>query len=469
MHAVTLVFCVAGLALAATTTGAMASGAAQGPPAKPKTTPFTQCPPIGLDSGCEYVIDVTSANPAVPPNVVKDPAQPFFDGEDDVTVGVQNDSPVKLEKIHIGVPLSGDKLFALDGDGLCWTALKGEKPLGCPFDPHNTYAGPDTEVRPESGCNPPTSLAGCDAGTVTFPTPLGPGQYTYLSLESPPQNASLVAGAVNDTVSTTLTNLQTHESGVALAAAEPAAITDRATVNGLHGAEATGTVEYIVYSDPSCTKVAEMLGTKNVAGGMAEPSEPSSTNLPTNATYFLVAKYSGDVHNSPNSSGCGSETMSFGAPPPLTVPGSHGATLATLKLLGLHLNRKNGQITITAALPSAGLFTGDAVVRQGATLSRVTSVYAGAAKGCKHGFVNRHSRCVNNASVLYGFAARTVASPATYSLVIKPTKRVLTALRKGKKPLVAVMLTFQPIPSGTQLSAARTLVASINQATHHKH
>jgi hypothetical protein len=461
--------CVAVVGLAATAAGAAASGAAGGPPPASTSTPFHQCPAIGLDSSCGYLIDVTSPEPATP-TVVRDPGQPFFDGEDDVTIGVQNDSSVSLEKIHLGVPGSGDRLFALDGDGLCATALKGPKPAGCPFQVHDSYAGPDTELQPEAGCNPPSALTTCDAGIVKFPTPLAPGQYTYFSLEAPPPG-SLIAGPVNDIISTKLTDARTHESAVALAAPAPTPITDQATVKGVKGAIATGTMEYVLYSDPRCTKVAERLGTKNVSAGVAEPSEASSANLPTNAAYFWVAKYSGDGNNSANSSGCGAETMSFGAPPALSAPGSSGASLATLTVLGLHLNRSNGQITVTALLPSAGLLSADAVVRQGATLARVVSVYAGAAKSkkCKRGFVLRHGRCVNNASVLYGFASRTTATPGTYALVIKPTKRVLEDLRKGKKPLVTVLLTFQPIPSGTQLSAARTLTALVKQPKHHKH
>src|SRR6202035_1166780 len=82
---------------------ASATGSAQGPPAGPKSAPFTQCPAIGKDTSCEYLIDVTSTNPTVPPTVVADAHQSFFDGEDDVTVAVQNDTKAPLGSIHIGV------------------------------------------------------------------------------------------------------------------------------------------------------------------------------------------------------------------------------------------------------------------------------------------------------------------------------------------------------------------------------
>jgi hypothetical protein len=450
--------CASVLWLALTATGAAAtSGSAEGPPPGPKSPPFTQCPPVGADTACEYLIDVTSTNPAVPAVVVRDPNQPVYEGEDDVLVGIQNDTSIKLERIHIGVPGSGDALFALDGDGVCWEMLP-VKPSGCPFDLTINYDGPDAALQPES----------TDAGTVAFPTPLKPGQYTYFSLEAPPTRA-LVAGAVNDTVSTTLTNAQTHESGIALAAPAPVPVTDRATIKGPHGAEATGTVEYLLYSDPGCTKVVAALGTKRVEGGLAEPSDPSSTQLPSNSTYFWVAKYSGDVNNSANTSGCGSETMSFGTPPrPPVVPGRPRG--GSLRLLSLRFNASNGQITVTAPLPGAGTFSADAVVRHGATLARVTPLgFARAAKKCRRGSVARRGRCVNDAPVLYGAASLNASAAGTYTLVIKPSKRVLQALRKGKTLVVKVSVEFQPVANGAAVTNAQTLVAKLKRARHRKH
>jgi hypothetical protein len=194
----------AGALLAA---GAGASGSAQGPPAGPTSPPFTQCPAIGLDASCEYLIDVTSTS--VRPIVVQDATQHFYDGEDDVTVAVQNDTASPLGSVHIGVAESADQLFAFDGDGLCWGGIS-PRPAECPFSPL-TYDGPDTTLSPE----PP------DAGTVFFNTPLQPGQYTYFALEAR-RSGAIVAGAVNVLVTTTLESLSTHEPGDELSAPAPA-------------------------------------------------------------------------------------------------------------------------------------------------------------------------------------------------------------------------------------------------------
>ncbi|MGH2855749.1 MAG: hypothetical protein ACRDLF_16365, partial [Solirubrobacteraceae bacterium] len=66
------------LGLLAFAPGAAASGSPQGPPAGPTTPPFTQCPAIGEDTTCQYLIDVKSTTE--PPVIIEDPSQLFYDG-----------------------------------------------------------------------------------------------------------------------------------------------------------------------------------------------------------------------------------------------------------------------------------------------------------------------------------------------------------------------------------------------------
>ncbi len=145
----TFVFVAAGLAVLAP--AALASGSAEGPPAGPTTPPFTQCPAIGLDTSCEFLVDVTNANPASNPVILRDSSQSFYDGGDDVTVGVQNDSSAALGSIHLGVKGSSDDSFGFDGDGLCIPAdraLARRVPVrdaGGNIEDGWEYLGPDTE------------------------------------------------------------------------------------------------------------------------------------------------------------------------------------------------------------------------------------------------------------------------------------------------------------------------------------
>ncbi|HMD57389.1 MAG TPA: hypothetical protein VKG82_07965 [Solirubrobacteraceae bacterium] len=298
---------------AALATGAEASGSAQGPPAGPKSPPFTQCPAIGLDTTCQYLIDVTSTNPKEPPKILKDSSQTFYDGGDDVTVAVQNDTTSPLGSIHVGILESGDNVFGLDGDGLCSESIF-PKPEECPFGPSLEspfdYYGPDTSFAIES----------TDAGTVDFNTALAPGQFTYFTLEAPPSGTSIAAGAVNDTVATNLIpeNPSTEFVPEGVKLPSPGNVTDTARILGPKATgKATGKVEYLVYEDPECAGPAIQAGKKTVTAGEAEPSDKVGEKLANNKSYYWKVVYSGDVAgNEPAESVCGDEVMTFGTPTP---------------------------------------------------------------------------------------------------------------------------------------------------------
>ncbi len=334
-----------GLGPAASTAGA--SGSAQGPPPGPTAPPFFQCPAIGMDTTCQYLIDVIDTNPAVAPHILKDASQPFFDGEDDVTVAIQNDSAGPIGSIHIGVAGSGDNVFGFDNDGLC-VPKAGPTVEGCPFGPPGNnedpfdYFGPNTVLTPDPGTS--------DSGTVDFTTPLQPGQYTFVSLEAPPPGVSIVAGEVNDTISTSLDTTEGGTEfvpGANVSFPAPVDVTDTATIMGPNAASAEGEVVYNVYSDPTCKTLVAEAGKKNVALGQAEPSTQVGKvfALPTNATYYWQATYKSNKpsENSSNQSACGDETMTFGTPPELPKP-----TIATTLSGG---GKTGTSITVPAGTP----------------------------------------------------------------------------------------------------------------------
>jgi hypothetical protein len=434
---------------------AIAKGSAQGPPAASTSVPFTQCPNIGADSSCEYLIDVTTAHGSLSAAVKQDATQHFYDGEDDVTVGIQNDTKQLLPSVHIGVNGSKDHLFAFDGDGICSSAIS-PKPAECPFS-ERSYDGPDTHLIPESE----------DAGTVEFLTPLKPGQYTYFALEKPP-TGGIVAGEVDDVVSTTLTNTQTRQSGEALGAPAPVPFVDQATIQGTNGATASGTVEYALYSDANCSKLVETLGTKSVLAGVAQASNPSSDKLATNATYYWLATYSGDAHNSDASSTCGSETMTFGSPPAVGPGGgAAGSFSSQFNFVGhARVNERTGQILITVQLPGGGVASADAVVAQGASLARAGNVRAAAAKKakrCKRGFVRRHGRCTSNSPAPFGASSLTAPAAGTYTITISPNSRILAALKKGKKVFVTISVTFQSRAGGVPVTHTQSALVKLRK------
>jgi hypothetical protein len=96
------------------------------------------------------------------------------------------------------------------------------------------------------------------------------------------------------------------KSGETITVKEGAPVTDSATLSGEHASEATGTVEYKVYSDKECKTEVANAGTVTVAGSSVPPSNPET--LPA-GTYYWQASYSGDTQNKPAKSDCGAEVL----------------------------------------------------------------------------------------------------------------------------------------------------------------
>lgn len=308
--------------------GAWASGSALGPPAPPLTAPFQQCAAVYQDPSCGYLIDVTGASTS---KVLVDPTIGYYEGSDDILVGIQNDSNAPLSSIHVGVAGSGYGSFGFDSDGLCQPG-GGPVPADCPFGPLSPssgggdYFGPDATLTEDPNPCPGSSTGPCaDDGTVDFPTPLQPGQYTYFSLEAPFDGAAVVTGPQNDVVRTSLSDVAATKSGPRLTFTAPTDVTDTATINGGPGGAttvypaATSTVTYNVYSDPSCTTAVTAPSTVTMSGSdtTAPPSAAFGASLPTNHTYYVQATFSGDSSPgfSPASTNCGDETVTFGTPP----------------------------------------------------------------------------------------------------------------------------------------------------------
>ncbi len=133
------------------------------------------------------------------------------------------------------------------------------------------------------------------------------------------------------------------------------------------------------------------------------------------------------------------------------------------------VNIKNGQIVVIGQFPAPGTATSTGIVTQGATLARVADIDAEAArkhKKCKRGYVKKGKKCVSNKPVPYGTTTLTIPTAGTYSIVIKPTSKVLKALTAGKKLLVVVSTTFQNHAGGTPVTHVQDVFVKL---TIHKH
>ncbi|HEV2923066.1 MAG TPA: hypothetical protein VGW98_03470 [Solirubrobacteraceae bacterium] len=131
-------------------------------------------------------------------------------------------------------------------------------------------------------------------------------------LEKDKENRAETIAAFETTISDTgakfecLTTSLSGEakSGATISVKEKAPVTDNATLLGEHAKEATGKVEYKVYSDNQCTTLVAEAGTVDVTAGTI-PSSTPETLAP--GTYYWRASYSGDAQNAALETACGSE------------------------------------------------------------------------------------------------------------------------------------------------------------------
>ena len=176
---------------------------------------FPQCPPVGVNSGCQFLISVTNNG-----NLVSaDPNQGPYENSDDSLIGVVNNSSSAISHMPLSVP--GSDLFGFEGDGIC-NPGGGPAAPGC-ADPGGGTCGsggtsgicsfprpagqPANYTEPgaptgntQNGYEGPTTWysnvsVDTSAGTVNFSPALQPGQSTYFSLEEPPTSSTIGVGS----------------------------------------------------------------------------------------------------------------------------------------------------------------------------------------------------------------------------------------------------------------------------------
>jgi RHS repeat-associated protein len=140
----------------------------------PTTPPFTECPAVGNDSGCQLLVNITDSGGTV----LSDSSQGPFDGIEDTLIGVVNNSSRSVGSIALR---SSTDLFGFDGDGLCAYGV-----TGCPFGTSG-YEGPNTSFSDIS--------SDYTSGVVNFSGGLAPGHAAYFSLEESLTGATLQIGS----------------------------------------------------------------------------------------------------------------------------------------------------------------------------------------------------------------------------------------------------------------------------------
>jgi hypothetical protein len=293
---------------------------------------FPQCPTIGTDTSCQYLITVSK----VGISIARDPSQPSYANNSagthepppstDALIGVQNNSSAPLSSLNLSGPIT----FEFDGDGICDNA-SGPVPEGCRAPSGVTACGPvngpcsfppppgEPAGYTEFGAPPgmpawgngdvqngyegPTSWfsnvgpSPNNSGTVNFSPAVPPGGSTYFSLE----------GVPNLPLTTYLTTEQTAAgtSGSVLYLPRGTRVRSTAQLTGGSG-HLTGQVIFGLFHNITCSGASIPAGT----------SGPSSSSLASKAvlmdsagTFYWQAQYGGDTANAPAVTNCGAQTV----------------------------------------------------------------------------------------------------------------------------------------------------------------
>ena len=314
---------------------------------------FPQCPAVGADTGCQYLITVGPLGASM----ATDPSQPAFANNlaathetgttTDALVGVQNDTSAPLTSLNITGPIT----FEFDGDGICDNA-SGAIPKGCQTPSGSTACGPAngpcsfpppagepagytdfgaphgipawTNGDAQNGYEGPTSWfsnvapSPNNGGTVNFSPAIAPGGSTYFSLEAAPKNLL---------VTTYLTTAQSAAgaSGAILFLPRGARVRSTGQLTGGSG-QPTGQVTFRLFRNKTCTGTSIYAGTSSVSSG---PLVSNPVRMGAAGTYYWQASYGGNATNAPSVSGCGDQAVVIPRSGSLGLP-SNGRCVSVL-------------------------------------------------------------------------------------------------------------------------------------------
>ncbi|MCW3058179.1 MAG: hypothetical protein JWO21_2148 [Solirubrobacterales bacterium] len=170
------------------------------------------------------------------------------------------------------------------------------------------------------------------------------------------------------------------------------------------------------------------------------------------------------------------------APPPTPAPTPTPTPVPATKppfAKLIIIYEKSGEIETEYDFPEGGIAEEGAEVLQGASIARVhtgllsplggdLATVAAKSKKCKQGFVRKGTRCVSNKPVTYGRTRMTVPKAGHYNLRIKPSKRIMTALKSGKRLKVQLTLVFTPAGSTQHIRVVHNVAVQLKHRPKNK-
>jgi hypothetical protein len=254
------------------------------------------------------------------------------------------------------------------------------------------------------------------SGTQTFVEAL-----SYQALEQAP------------TAISTIQRSGTEQGSELTIAAGTIGESDTATITGLNASIATGTVDFALYSNSSCSGTPTFSGSATAVGGTAAIADGGSPGLPP-GKYYWIAAYAGNQYNGASASVCGSEVLNVG-PAVITGPAapSSGYTIQSIT------SNSNGTVTITF-VPNQ---SGEAVVVVTVPTASIASASAVAAKSkkCKHGQIKLKGKCVA-ATTTAGKTSGKGTAGVPLKLTVNLSSKIKALLKKGKTVHLTATLTY---------------------------
>jgi hypothetical protein len=169
------------------------------------------------------------------------------------------------------------------------------------------------------------------------------------------------------------------------------------------------------------------------------------------------------------------QAFTYGTPPPSGPGGSSGvlasahgtpATNPPVKKRKPLVNGKTGEITLEYEFPEPGTADAYGEVIDNATVDAKHKQ----TKTCKKRATGKRKECIDSVPMRYGRSTLAIATAGSYKLHIKPSQKVLAALKNGKTLQIRVTVIFTP--SGTTSYIPETTTVSVHlkkahQSTHH--
>lgn len=121
--------------------------------------------------------------------------------------------------------------------------------------------------------------------------------------------------------------------------------------------------------------------------------------------------------------------------------------IGELKLHHAAVEAKTFVLDVPSGVSGPGTVSGVALV---------PAAQAARAHKCKPHFVRRHGKCV---STIYGTGSVRASAAGTVTLKIKPTRKTLNTLHKGKRLRVTLTVTFRPSDGGKAVTNSERVTA----------